>query len=347
MTVTRRRRSRARPGEDDHRQLLPLLGVLDVARAGLQRARGSCRAPKAWRSSGRPLPRRRFPGGAGRASACCSTTGRTRSSACCRRASSSFSRRTSTCRSVPWAATLPEDRGWHPGIFPIARLKDGVTLEQARVEMDAIARQLEAEFPESNRNVRVLVTRAQDQLVQNVRPALLLLLGRGRARAADRLRERRQPAARARRRSAEGDRRPHRARRQPRRASSASSSSRASCWRASAAPRACCVASWGVSLLTSASVGGPAARAEHRASSGRSCLRAGAVGAHRDRVRPRARAAGHAASDLANRSTKKAAAAPAACGIGRCASTLVVARDRARARAARRRRPAAAQLLER
>ena len=23
----------------------------------------------------------------------------------------------------PWAATLPEDRGWHPGIFPVARLK--------------------------------------------------------------------------------------------------------------------------------------------------------------------------------------------------------------------------------
>ena len=35
----------------------------------------------------------------------------------------------------PWAATLPEDRGWHPGIFPIARLKDGVSIEPARVEM--------------------------------------------------------------------------------------------------------------------------------------------------------------------------------------------------------------------
>ena len=77
----------------------------------------------------------------------------------------------------PWAATLPEDRGWHPGIFPIARLKSGVTLEQARVEMDTVARQLEAEFPESNRNSRALVTRAQDQLVQNVRPALRLLTG--------------------------------------------------------------------------------------------------------------------------------------------------------------------------
>ncbi|CAN5828430.1 ABC transporter permease [soil metagenome] len=77
----------------------------------------------------------------------------------------------------PWAATLPEDRGWHPGIFPIARLKEDVTIDGARVEMDAVALQLEAELPESNKNVRVTVTRAQDQLVQNVRPALLMLTG--------------------------------------------------------------------------------------------------------------------------------------------------------------------------
>jgi len=77
----------------------------------------------------------------------------------------------------PWVATLPEDRGWHPGILPIARLKDGVTIEQARVEMDAISAQLEAEIPDANRNVRAVVTRVQDQVVQNIRPALLLLTG--------------------------------------------------------------------------------------------------------------------------------------------------------------------------
>jgi putative ABC transport system permease protein len=75
----------------------------------------------------------------------------------------------------PWAATLPEDRGWHPGIFPVARLNDGVTIEQARVEMDAIARQLEQEHPDSNKASRVLINRAQDQIVQNVRPALLMI----------------------------------------------------------------------------------------------------------------------------------------------------------------------------
>jgi predicted permease len=77
----------------------------------------------------------------------------------------------------PWASTLPEDRGWHPGILPVARLRPGVTLEQARSEMETIAQQLEAEHQDSNKNVRVLVTRAQDQVVQNVRPALVLLTG--------------------------------------------------------------------------------------------------------------------------------------------------------------------------
>ena len=77
----------------------------------------------------------------------------------------------------PWAATLPEDRGWHPGIFPVARLRPGVSLDAARSELQGISLALEQEFPESNRNVRALVTPLQDQMVQNVRPALLLLLG--------------------------------------------------------------------------------------------------------------------------------------------------------------------------
>jgi predicted permease len=77
----------------------------------------------------------------------------------------------------PWAATLPDDRGWHPGILPIARLASGVSIDQARVEMDGVARQLEAQYPESNKDVRVLVTPLQDQVVQNVRPALLMLTG--------------------------------------------------------------------------------------------------------------------------------------------------------------------------
>jgi putative ABC transport system permease protein len=77
----------------------------------------------------------------------------------------------------PWAVTLPDDRGWHPGILPVARLRDDVSLDRARSEMDAISAQLEAEYPQFNRGVRARVTRLQDLLVQNVRPALLVLLG--------------------------------------------------------------------------------------------------------------------------------------------------------------------------
>lgn len=77
----------------------------------------------------------------------------------------------------PWAATLPDDRGWHPGILPVGRLADGVSLEAARAEMDTISRQLEAEYPQFNRDVRAKVTPLHEVMVQNVRPALLVLFG--------------------------------------------------------------------------------------------------------------------------------------------------------------------------
>ena len=76
----------------------------------------------------------------------------------------------------PWAAKLPDDRGWHVGIFPIARLGPGVTLQQAQVEMDAISQQLASEYPQFNSKVGAQVRNLQDQIVQNVRPALLVLL---------------------------------------------------------------------------------------------------------------------------------------------------------------------------
>jgi len=77
----------------------------------------------------------------------------------------------------PWAATLPDDRSWHPGILAIARLKPGVSLEQARAEMSTIAKRLYAQYRESNIATDSVVNRMQDQMVQNIRPALLTLLG--------------------------------------------------------------------------------------------------------------------------------------------------------------------------
>lgn len=76
----------------------------------------------------------------------------------------------------PWASTLPDDRSWHPGILPIARLKPGVSLEQARSDVAVIAAHLAKEYPENDSNVTSLVDRMQDQMVQNARPVLLILV---------------------------------------------------------------------------------------------------------------------------------------------------------------------------
>jgi putative ABC transport system permease protein len=78
---------------------------------------------------------------------------------------------------TPWAKTLPADRNWHPGIIPLARLKQGVSKEQARSEMIGITKRLEQQYPDYNTGTSADVIGLQDQIVQNSRPALLLLLG--------------------------------------------------------------------------------------------------------------------------------------------------------------------------
>ncbi|HLW54091.1 MAG TPA: ABC transporter permease [Candidatus Angelobacter sp.] len=77
----------------------------------------------------------------------------------------------------PWARTLPDDRSWHPGILPIARLKPGVRLEEARADMTTIAKRLEQQYPVYDTNVEALVNPMQEKLVENIRPALLVILG--------------------------------------------------------------------------------------------------------------------------------------------------------------------------
>jgi putative ABC transport system permease protein len=58
-----------------------------------------------------------------------------------------------------------------------ARLKDGVTLEQARSEMNSIAASLEEQYPNFNKNWGVNLVPIHEQLAGEIRPALLVLLG--------------------------------------------------------------------------------------------------------------------------------------------------------------------------
>ncbi len=70
-----------------------------------------------------------------------------------------------------------QKRDNHPGLFGLARLKPGVTLEKARTDLDVIAVRLEQQYPESNKTRRVQIDRLLDQKVGNVRRALWILLG--------------------------------------------------------------------------------------------------------------------------------------------------------------------------
>jgi predicted permease len=58
-----------------------------------------------------------------------------------------------------------------------ARMKPGVTVEQARAEMDSIGAQLSAQYPETNRRHGAHVQALREQLTSSVEPALWLLFG--------------------------------------------------------------------------------------------------------------------------------------------------------------------------
>ena len=62
-------------------------------------------------------------------------------------------------------------------LLAVGRLKDGVTLPQARAEFKTIASNLERQYPESNRGQGASVVALTDAFVGDIRPILLALLG--------------------------------------------------------------------------------------------------------------------------------------------------------------------------
>jgi predicted permease len=72
----------------------------------------------------------------------------------------------------PWLVA----RDFHPGIRAIGRLKPGVTVEQARADMNGIALDLARSYPKTNKDTHVVVTQLRERMVHDIRPTLLVLL---------------------------------------------------------------------------------------------------------------------------------------------------------------------------
>jgi len=79
---------------------------------------------------------------------------------------------------VPIAFTSQEaaNRGRHY-LKVVARLKPGVSVEQAQAEMSTIAARLQQQYPEQNTDLGATVVPLHEQVVGDIKPALLVLLG--------------------------------------------------------------------------------------------------------------------------------------------------------------------------
>jgi putative ABC transport system permease protein len=64
----------------------------------------------------------------------------------------------------------------HPGIYAYARVKPGVTFEQAEAEMKAIAAQMAEEYPKTNAGNGVTMTPLREYFVGDLRASLIMLL---------------------------------------------------------------------------------------------------------------------------------------------------------------------------
>lgn len=67
------------------------------------------------------------------------------------------------------------ERGNHPGLYGVARLKPGATLAQADADMNTIAANLEKQYPDSNSGSRVRVLPLLEIFVSDVRRALWVI----------------------------------------------------------------------------------------------------------------------------------------------------------------------------
>jgi len=76
----------------------------------------------------------------------------------------------------PFIKTMPPERGNHPNLTVIGRLRPGVSLQAAQAEMDTIAERLGKQYPDSNSFLGVRVRSFYDVAVGSVRTNLLVLM---------------------------------------------------------------------------------------------------------------------------------------------------------------------------
>jgi len=76
-----------------------------------------------------------------------------------------------------WNDPSFRDRRIDMSAHAVGRLKPGVSLPQAQADMDGVARNLAAAFPEADKDAGITLVPMRDDIVGNVRPFLLVLLG--------------------------------------------------------------------------------------------------------------------------------------------------------------------------
>ncbi len=77
---------------------------------------------------------------------------------------------------LAWTAQERAVRGEHHYMV-VARLKPGVTVEQSQSEMSSISSQLSQQYPDDDKDWGAVVVPLREELVGDVRPSLLILLG--------------------------------------------------------------------------------------------------------------------------------------------------------------------------
>ncbi len=76
-----------------------------------------------------------------------------------------------------WNNPALRNRGAGLGLRGIGRLKPGVTVEQAQADLDRVARNLTAAYPDTNKDSGAMIIPLKERMVGGIRSTLLMLLG--------------------------------------------------------------------------------------------------------------------------------------------------------------------------